>query len=486
MLLREFLILRVAPLHARTHPLWRLGGEEDKLRLSPEALPDEELAAALRLLVGDDQEYPPSAFVPLFRCKDGAQVVAARPTFDGRGLVPPAPPAVPAATAPVEVSSDDSRKEEEEEEDEERDSEATLEGMGEISPLCKADLVHTMPDDDEADVLQRGEPPVIPTRGRPTPAAKKRKDEAVVLLGTNLPAPAASPSMEKGSVAAHVSPARSSSRGLGENPWEESAPVAPLAPEAPVSGSAAEPGHDDLREGEAGRRPSSAAREAALKDVEPAQDRCRALEAELKTLRNERAEEARSRKAEEEKMKAREDAIKGRDAELEQSAKVQDAERGRQEELEQKVKAEKAELDAKAKVLAEDCAASALLEERSRVALKALYEKGLEKPLTTDENEEEARVLSSAALTHVFNHLHLRDPAARLDELLEPVDDEHCAAATAAVKGRVEALLNKFRAFAPAPSTGGATNPAAPAGGRGEGDATKEGAPLAGVGSIQG
>ena len=50
------------------------------------------------------------------------------------------------------------------------------------------------------------------------------------------------------------------------------------------------------------------------------------------------------------------------------------------------MKAEKAELDAKAKVLAEDRAAFALLEERSPVALKALYEKGLEKPLTTDED----------------------------------------------------------------------------------------------------
>nr|XP_020178316.1 predicted GPI-anchored protein 58 [Aegilops tauschii subsp. strangulata] len=170
--------------------------------------------------------------------------------------------------------------------------------MGETSPLRKADLLRTMPNDDETDDLHRGEPPVIPTRGRsalvsqddapvltppgaasgpsaapssvpgarapapqagrlsgfklskrrvdytavdqPTPAAKKRKEEAVVLLGTSQPAPAASPSMEKGSIGTHVSPARSSSRGLGKNPREESAHVAPLAPEAPVSGSAAE------------------------------------------------------------------------------------------------------------------------------------------------------------------------------------------------------------------------------------------------------
>ena len=123
-------MLRVAPLQARSRPLWTLGGEEDKLRLSLEALLGEELAVALRLLVGDDQEYPSSAFVRLFLRKDGAQVAAAMPTFDGCGLVPPAPPGVPMATTPVVVSSGDSRGEEEEE----RDSEATPEGMGRPPP----------------------------------------------------------------------------------------------------------------------------------------------------------------------------------------------------------------------------------------------------------------------------------------------------------------------------------------------------------------
>ena len=134
------------------------------------------------------------------------------------------------------------------------------------------------------------------------------------------------------------------------------------------------------------------------------------------------------------------------------------------------------------------------------MALNPLYKKGLERPLTTNVDdptqllpylvealeevvrgidpmvEAEARVLSSAALTRVFSHLHLRDPAAYLDELLEPVVDEHCAAAVAAMKGQVEALLEKFDAFAPAPSTGGV----------GVGHATQEGAPLAGAGGIEG
>nr|XP_020162044.1 cyclin-dependent kinase inhibitor 1C-like [Aegilops tauschii subsp. strangulata] len=175
MLMREFLMLRVAPLQARSRPLWTLGGEEDKLRLSPGALSDEELAVALRLLVRDNQEYSPSAIVPLFRRKDGAQVAAAMPTFDERGLVPPAPLVVPEATTPADM-----------------------------------------------------------------PAAKKRREEAVVLPGTNLPVAATSPSVETGSIGAHASLARSSSRGPGEHPREESAPVAPLAPAALVSGLATE------------------------------------------------------------------------------------------------------------------------------------------------------------------------------------------------------------------------------------------------------
>ena len=98
--------------------------------------------------------------------------------------------------------------------------------------------------------------------------------------------------------------------------------------------------------------------------------------------------------------------------------------------------------------------------------------------------EAEARVLSSAALARVFSHLHLRDPAARLDELLEPVADDHYTTAAAAVKGQVEALLKKFRGFASAPLSGDAADPAA--GGAGEDIITQGGAPSAGDGGVQG
>ena len=147
---------------------------------------------------------------------------------------------------------------------------------------------------------------------------------------------------------------------------------------------------------------------------------------------------------------------------------------------------------------------------RSRTALQSLYEKGLEEPLAASNEgpvqllpylvdaledvvsgigpmaEREARVLSSVALTRIFCHLHPRDPAARLDELPEPVDGEHCAAAAAAMKSQVEALLEKFCAFTPTPLAGGAADLATPVGGAGAGYATKEGASLAGDSVVQG
>ena len=78
--------------------------------------------------------------------------------------------------------------------------------------------------------------------------------------------------------------------------------------------------------------------------------------------------------------------------------------------------------------------------------------------------EVQSCVLSSAVLTRVFSHLHLRDLATNLAELLEPVDIERYVAAAKAVKGQVEALLGKFSTFALAPTAGGVSDPAAPNG----------------------
>ena len=71
--------------------------------------------------------------------------------------------------------------------------------------------------------------------------------------------------------------------------------------------------------------------------------------------------------------------------------------------------------------------------------------------------EAEARVLSSAAMTRVLTHIYLRDPDVDLDSLLELVSGERAEA----VKGRMEALLGKFRAFSTKPRQG-AADPTAP------------------------
>ena len=68
------------------------------------ALAVDDLASALRLLVGDDQEGLEGNPVPLYLREDRALVVGAMPTFDGRVLVPPEPPAVEGEAALVDVS----------------------------------------------------------------------------------------------------------------------------------------------------------------------------------------------------------------------------------------------------------------------------------------------------------------------------------------------------------------------------------------------
>nr|XP_020192045.1 translation initiation factor IF-2-like [Aegilops tauschii subsp. strangulata] len=242
---------------------------------------------------------------------------------------------------------------------------------------------------------------------------------------------------------------------------------------------------------------AAAAHKVALKDAEAAKERCRSMEAELETMHNERPTEARDRKVEEEKMKAREDAVNGRDTKLEQSTRAQAAECSCLEKLEKKVEAKRAQLEAKARVLAEDRAAFKSLEERARVALWGLYEKGLKKLLATNDEgpaqllphliaalkdvvdriglmvEGEARALSSSALTHVFSHLHLHNPNADLGELLEPVEEGCCTAAAEAVKGQVEALLKKFLAIEPTPPAVGAADPATKASDTSDGDAAE-------------
>ena len=213
-------------------------------------------------------------------------------------------------------------------------------------------------------------------------------------------------------------------------------------------------------------------------EVADVRGRYKVLESELQGLHEQLAKEARDRQEKEEDMKAREASTNDRDAKLDERHGCLGA-------LEQALEAKRIELDGKARVLAEDRMAFAKLEVKARTLLNSLYDSGLESPLAGAEDgpakllpflvraledvtlglgptsEAEARVLSSAALTWVFTHIHLRDPSADLDSLLEPVSGEGAAAAAEAVKGRAEALLGKFWAFS-TKSKQDASGPAAP------------------------
>ena len=91
--------------------MWRLEDADAVLRLSSEALADEDLTAALRFLVGEDVASPKGAPVHLFLCDDWERVVDTMPTFDGDGLVMTEAPEGQAAMANVELPSGDSEGE---------------------------------------------------------------------------------------------------------------------------------------------------------------------------------------------------------------------------------------------------------------------------------------------------------------------------------------------------------------------------------------
>ena len=71
--------------------------------------------------------------------------------------------------------------------------------------------------------------------------------------------------------------------------------------------------------------------------------------------------------------------------------------------------------------------------------------------------ESEARSLSSSALTCVFSHLYLQDASFNLSSFLTPVDADSrdAAAAAAAVKSSVDAMLSKYLVVGPPTEAGG-------------------------------
>nr|XP_040258458.1 MAP7 domain-containing protein 1-like [Aegilops tauschii subsp. strangulata] len=276
---------------------------------------------------------------------------------------------------------------------------------------------------------------------QPVPSAKKRKEDTV----------AAPPSAEKGGGSTRTSPARSPSRGQGRHHREESAPVAPLAPEVPTPGSTdeipktLEPliSHAQVTTSPAPSAallaPGSSASSTTLERVlsEMAQLREDLMGADLRLvagrlelasgwLHSDSAVRATLSQAAASSEKEKQSTVK---AAADRDAALEDAEaaRGRCQELEDE--------------------------------LKHLRNQHAEEVRCRQVKEEEMRAREDA----------IKNRDAEFEELEKAQAAEPTAAA---VQGQVEALLKKFRGFAFAPLTGG--------------DTTTGGVPSSGIDGVQG
>ncbi|KAI5007464.1 hypothetical protein ZWY2020_051023 [Hordeum vulgare] len=99
MIVKEFLVQRLAPLHAHSRPLWEYWDGDDELRLWPRDLPAEDLSRVRVILLGGDPGDLLQPFGPQYRRDDQTDLVAVMPIFNERGLLPAE------GSGPVEVSS---------------------------------------------------------------------------------------------------------------------------------------------------------------------------------------------------------------------------------------------------------------------------------------------------------------------------------------------------------------------------------------------
>ena len=185
MLIREFLKQRVVPLQDRPRPLWKLGGDDDKICLRRDPLPEEELNKVLLYLTGKDPSDPPEDWLPLYCRDDAEEVVAAMPVFDELGFVRLGSSLPP--TTLVLLSSDG------------QSSEATEdEVVEESSAPWQRELLRDFLDDDDDDdppVVEVPRPSGVTTRSgvsslkQPKRTATKKGRTVLIPLGSAPPSP---------------------------------------------------------------------------------------------------------------------------------------------------------------------------------------------------------------------------------------------------------------------------------------------------------
>ena len=90
MVARDFVQRLIAPLQAHTRPMWMYSGSQDKMRLHPEPLSEEQVATSMKLLFGP-AEIPRAEgelLMPIHQLPlpDRLQILETMPTFTARGF----------------------------------------------------------------------------------------------------------------------------------------------------------------------------------------------------------------------------------------------------------------------------------------------------------------------------------------------------------------------------------------------------------------
>ncbi|KAE8804304.1 hypothetical protein D1007_19718 [Hordeum vulgare] len=163
MIVKEFLVQRLAPIQVRSSPLWEYWTDEDELRLRSWDLRIEDLRRVLAILLGGDPSNLPEALGPLYRRDDRTDLVAVIRVFNERGLLPAE------GFGPVELSCGNTSGE--------GGSEKTVDDCAVRVPLLSPSvLLHELEDDGLTEDTSTGTP-LRPARASrvlvPTPSAMR-------------------------------------------------------------------------------------------------------------------------------------------------------------------------------------------------------------------------------------------------------------------------------------------------------------------------
>ncbi|KAE8785289.1 hypothetical protein D1007_41035 [Hordeum vulgare] len=230
-----------------------------------------------------------------------------------------------------------------------------------------------------------------------------------------------------------------------------------------------------LKEAESAR----VTREEAMEGAVVAAKRCEEVEARLKALQEEHAKLAEQLRSWEEEIDARKTKLTTREEELSHEETRQGAKEACLDVQEKEIVWKKSLLDAKGEAVAaaEKKKAAKLvrfpdIELRLRTTLHALSRDGFGETVATPESgfavlaaelavalekaviqvnkilDSDCHDLFSEAATHVYSHLHLRDPGFEFNSLILLVPTDARDRAAEAMKGPVEALVKRFTRIA--------------------------------------